>query len=1205
MCCAIAPLVAVPVHTHIHTQVVHKRALRAQLALLLDSLLSTESHQSFGLNTMEINSHYNHIQRKGDTISSVNYIQQESGGGGGGGLGGGGGGGGVSVGTIGRDIMANNISHSAAAAAAAAAAASSQAAALQEQHIQFQQQLIQLKQQQQLQQQLLLQHFQQQQQQLAEQHEKQLQERIRKKYEEEQRVEKERMEKEKLESLKKKEKHEQSAIASSEVKQRLQEFVLNKKHREATAAANSANNSPPTPGTRNWQPVIGKYENDFPLRKTASEPNLKVRSVLKAKVIQRRSSPLLRRKDKASPLKRRSTLTSNGIPECLSESPPSGSNHSSFQSSAGSTPIQEEPCHSPFSSMNPGSFCDLTLYSSPSLPNISLGRPHVPITTTTTSASVTSSLESSGKSTTTSMSETQMQRALRFAMPLNIHPGHHSTAGLPFYPSLPVIEGEFTPPTSPGYIQQQMKVLEQTTNRVPAQTITGGTTGNSSISGYPYPPPPPGSVVITDQQVAQARLQRSLQRPLGRTQSAPLPLGHPLLQQAGPGIILSPQQSEQYYRERQLDEQLQQRNLVKQHIRQTVLTRASSKGQVVENVEEETEAAVAQEMKDSLLADIQELPPAGPDGVIDLTAPASRQRAASSDSSSELSRQQHRQQQREAFLQQQRDLMSPSSSSSSHRLLSASLSSSSMFNSGGGGGGGGDPISTTTNNNLLLTTISQSSSSSHHHLHQRPGHQPHPNRPLSRTLSSPLVTLSLNTTTGQQQQHESMIVSSSSAGGRHVFTTGLVYDSLMLKHQCICADNFHHPEHGGRLQSIWARLQETGLASRCERVRSRKATLDEIQLCHSESYTLLFGTNPLNRQKLDASKLADLPIKSFVMLPCGGIGVDSDTTWNEMHTSGAARMAAGCVVELAFKVATGECKNGFAVVRPPGSHAEHQQAMGFCFFNSIAIAIKQLQLKLKMERILVVDWDVHHGNGLQQMFYNDPHVLYVSLHRHDDGNFFPGTGDLQETGIDDGVGFNVNIGWCGSLSPPMGDAEYLAAFRSVVMPIARDFNPDLIMVACGFDSAQGHPPPLGGYQITANCFGYLTQQLMTLAKGRVVMALEGGYDLPAICDCSQECVSALLGDDLSGLTEDEMTRKPCQNAVELLQRVVSIQSTHWPILRRTGHLIDCNFIDAQRKEKEECETVTALASLTVRQSLNSPPETSGHSEEPMDEDNDK
>lgn len=116
------------------------------------------------------------------------------------------------------------------------------------------------------------------------------------------------------------------------------------------------------------------------------------------------------------------------------------------------------------------------------------------------------------------------------------------------------------------------------------------------------------------------------------------------------------------------------------------------------------------------------------------------------------------------------------------------------------------------------------------------------------------------------------------------------------------------------------------------------------------------GTNPLNRQKVDMSKLSQLPIKSFVRLPCGGVGVDSDTTWNELNTAPAARMAVGCVVDLAFKTALGDIKNGFAVVRPPGHHAETNQAMGFCFFNSVAIAARLLQQKLDVRKILILDW---------------------------------------------------------------------------------------------------------------------------------------------------------------------------------------------------------------------------------------------------------
>ncbi|KAL3250107.1 hypothetical protein MRX96_055708 [Rhipicephalus microplus] len=400
---------------------------------------------------------------------------------------------------------------------------------------------------------------------------------------EEHKLERERIEKDRqLDQIRKKDKHEQSAVASSEVKQRLQEFVLNKKQREA--AANNANTSPPN--FRNWSRqrssldqasppstsavspqcrhlLLGKYDDDFPLRKTASEPNLKVRSALKQKVIERRSSPLLRRKDKGPiPLKRRPlTIDGSGSkPDSSEGSPPNGSLslHSSLHSSNGSTPIQEEPGTSPYHPLNQGGNSDLALYSSPSMPNISLGRP--PVATSTADGKILNSV---------SEAQVRAMAAARLGMPLTSHVLHSS---LPFCSPLPVIDGEFTPPTSPGYIQQQMKGLEQ----------SPGAPGH--VLQVMYAPPP--GTVITDAQVAQARLHRTIHRPLGRTQSAPLPLGHPMLQPQG--VLLNAQ----------LFEQQQQHNLLKQHIRQTVLTRAGSKSQVVEHVEEETEAAVAQEMKD-------------------------------------------------------------------------------------------------------------------------------------------------------------------------------------------------------------------------------------------------------------------------------------------------------------------------------------------------------------------------------------------------------------------------------------------------------------------------------------------------------------------------------------------------------------------------------------------------------------------------------
>lgn len=171
-------------------------------------------------------------------------------------------------------------------------------------------------------------------------------------------------------------------------------------------------------------------------------------------------------------------------------------------------------------------------------------------------------------------------------------------------------------------------------------------------------------------------------------------------------------------------------------------------------------------------------------------------------------------------------------------------------------------------------------------------------------------------------------------------------------------------------------------------------------------------------------------------------------------------------------------------------HAENEQMMGFCFFNAIAIAVKILINECQLNRILIVDWDVHHGNGIQKAFYEDSNVMYISIHRYDHGSFFPGTGACDEIGAGpNGLGYNWNIAWSDGT---MGDAEYLAAFRSVIMPIAKDFDPSMILVACGFDAASRHPYNFGGYNVSPACFAHMTRLLMGLANGRVVLCLEGG-----------------------------------------------------------------------------------------------------------------
>ena len=187
----------------------------------------------------------------------------------------------------------------------------------------------------------------------------------------------------------------------------------------------------------------------------------------------------------------------------------------------------------------------------------------------------------------------------------------------------------------------------------------------------------------------------------------------------------------------------------------------------------------------------------------------------------------------------------------------------------------------------------------------------------------------------------------------------------------------------------------------------------------------------------------------------------------------------------------GALHRAFAVVRPPGHHAECARAMGFCFFNNTVIAARAaLTAYPERIKILLVDWDVHHGNGIQDLTYDDDAILYVSLHRRQEG-FYPETGDAEEIGIGKGRGYNINVPW-----PEKGlsDADYLAAFDLLVLPVA-SARADLVVVAAGYDAAEGDP--LGGMRVSDQGFALMTERLQALAGGRIVCALEGGYGLTA------------------------------------------------------------------------------------------------------------
>lgn len=270
-----------------------------------------------------------------------------------------------------------------------------------------------------------------------------------------------------------------------------------------------------------------------------------------------------------------------------------------------------------------------------------------------------------------------------------------------------------------------------------------------------------------------------------------------------------------------------------------------------------------------------------------------------------------------------------------------------------------------------------------------------------------------------------------------------------------------------------------------------------------------------------------------------------DSIYFNHSTFDCARLAAGGAIEACKAVVQGSVRNAIAIIRPPGHHAESDQPSGFCIFNNVPIATRVCQdaYPQTCRKVLILDWDVHHGNGIQHAFYDDPNVLYISLHVFRNGNFYPNLpdGDLTFCGEGDGIGKNVNIPWA---DHGMGDAEYLYAFQEVVIPIASEFDPDLVIISAGFDAAEGDV--LGGCFVTPACYGHMTHMLSRLAKGKLVVCLEGGYNLRSIARSALAVTRVLMQEPPDRLSED--LPAPKDSAVRTIEQVKRQHSKHWKCL---------------------------------------------------------
>ena len=304
---------------------------------------------------------------------------------------------------------------------------------------------------------------------------------------------------------------------------------------------------------------------------------------------------------------------------------------------------------------------------------------------------------------------------------------------------------------------------------------------------------------------------------------------------------------------------------------------------------------------------------------------------------------------------------------------------------------------------------------------------------------------------------------------------GYILDEIFIHHRAPSG----HPERPARAEAIRDALNAAGIASRGKHVRTRVATDDELTGVHSTAY-----------------------LEELLKVVPGKSGWLDPDTYFSPGTWDAARTAAGSVCQLATDVLHGALSEGLAVVRPPGHHATRDQAMGFCLLNNVAAAAAAARAS-GAGRVAIVDWDVHHGNGTQDIFWDDPNVLYMSVHQYP---YYPGSGAPTELGGAHAKGATINVGLPGG----SGDAEYAAVFDHVFLPAITKFQPDLVLVSAGFDAFEHDP--LAGMRVTHAGFGAMAQRLRAIAdrtsRGRIVAVLEGGYDLAGLAGGMTAVLSA-------------------------------------------------------------------------------------------------
>ncbi len=346
---------------------------------------------------------------------------------------------------------------------------------------------------------------------------------------------------------------------------------------------------------------------------------------------------------------------------------------------------------------------------------------------------------------------------------------------------------------------------------------------------------------------------------------------------------------------------------------------------------------------------------------------------------------------------------------------------------------------------------------------------------------------------------------------------GIVKDRRYLHHSAGAS----HPESPARLASVYEMLDNPDMSWKYTEIDPREATHDEIAYMHTLPYI---------------DYVASTAGKDYVIL-------DPDTMTSP-ETYEIAKLAVGGFCNAVDAVMTGEVDNAFALVRPPGHHAGAGNSAGFCVFNNIAIGAMHARKKHGVNKILIVDWDLHHGNGTQKMFYTDRRVLYFSMHQYP---YYPGTGGMTEAGEAMGLGYTVNV----PLRSGGGNGTFVRALRKILVPIARAYQPELILVSAGFDTYL--KDPLGGMRVTPEGYAAMARILLNLADeccgGKLVVVLEGGYHVGGLTASVKAMLAEMsdethVGEAKLAALEDEAD----EHNADVIKRVISQQKMYWDVL---------------------------------------------------------